>query len=260
MPICFVIQPFDSGKFDKRFNDVYKPAIEAAGLEAYRVDRDPGVDVPIEAIEAGIRSAAMCLADITTDNPNVWYELGFAFAAGRPVVMVCSQERTDKKYPFDIQHRTIIPYVADAPSDFDTLKQSLTARIKAVLTKGEALRQIAETEQISPIHGLSQPELYVLAELSSSLYMPDSGVSVYSVRNDVEKAGLTGLGFSLGIRRLVKKEFIEIADNDEQISVIRLLEKGWLWVEANEKLFKVHKHQPVMVDDDDDGPPLFVPS
>lgn len=33
MPICFVIQPFDSGRFDKRFDDVYKPAIEAAGLE-----------------------------------------------------------------------------------------------------------------------------------------------------------------------------------------------------------------------------------
>jgi hypothetical protein len=252
MATCFVIQPFDSGKFDKRFNDVYKPAIEAAGLEAYRVDRDPGVDVPIDAIEAGIRAAAMCLADITTDNPNVWYELGFAFAAGRPVVMVCSQERTDKKYPFDIQHRTIIPYVADSPSDFDALKQSLTARIKAVLTKGEALRQIAETEQISPIHGLSQPELFVLAALSSSLYMPDSFVAAHQVKNDVEKAGLTALGFSLGVRRLVNKEFIEIGEqvnyNDETYSAFRLLEKGWQWIEANEKLFKVHKRNPASDD------------
>ena len=59
---------------------MYQPAIKAAGLEAYRVDRDPGVEVPIEAIEDGIRTATVCLADITTDNPNVWYELGFAFA------------------------------------------------------------------------------------------------------------------------------------------------------------------------------------
>lgn len=115
MPVCFVIQPFDSGKFDKRFDDVYKPAIEAAGLEAYRVDRDPGVEVPIDGIEDGIRTATICLADITTDNPNVWYELGFAYDAGRPVVMVCSKERPDKRYPFDIQHRTIIPYGADSP-------------------------------------------------------------------------------------------------------------------------------------------------
>ena len=141
MPICFVIQPFDAGKFDKRFDDVYKPAIEAAGLDAYRVDRDPAVDVPIEAIEQGIRNATVCLADITTDNPNVWYELGFAFAAGKPVIMVCSKERPDKRYPFDIQHRTIIPYGADAPSDFDVLKNSLTDRIQAVLNKGAALRK-----------------------------------------------------------------------------------------------------------------------
>ncbi len=65
MPICFVIQPFDAGKFDKRFDDVYRPAIEAAGLDAYRVDRDPGVDVPIDAIEDGIRNATVCLSDIT---------------------------------------------------------------------------------------------------------------------------------------------------------------------------------------------------
>jgi len=126
MPTCFVIQPFDSGKFDKRFDDVYKPAIEAAGFEAYRVDRDPKVEVPIEAIEDGIRGAAICLADITTDNPNVWYELGFAFAAGRPVVMVCSDERTNHRYPFDIQHRAIINYKAEAPRDFDSLQNSIT--------------------------------------------------------------------------------------------------------------------------------------
>ena len=78
MPICFVIQPFDKGKFDKRFRDVFKPAIEAAELEPYRVDRDPGVSIPIEEIESSIANSAICLADITTDNPNVWFELGYA--------------------------------------------------------------------------------------------------------------------------------------------------------------------------------------
>jgi hypothetical protein len=71
MATCFVIQPFDAGKFDKRFEDVYKTAIEAANLEPYRVDNDPSVRVPIDAIEDGIGRAAICLAEITTDNPNV---------------------------------------------------------------------------------------------------------------------------------------------------------------------------------------------
>ncbi|MBU0719064.1 MAG: hypothetical protein KJ749_12505 [Planctomycetes bacterium] len=41
---CFVIQPFDDGgEFDKRYEDVFLPAIRDAGLEPYRVDRDPSV-------------------------------------------------------------------------------------------------------------------------------------------------------------------------------------------------------------------------
>lgn len=131
MPTCFVIQPFDADKFDRRFEEVYSPAIQAAGLEPYRVDRDVAVDIPIDSIESGIRGAAICLADITTDNPNVWYELGFAFASGRAVVMVCSDERTGKKYPFDIQHRTVIEYKAQSPSDFASLQAKITNRIKA---------------------------------------------------------------------------------------------------------------------------------
>jgi uncharacterized OB-fold protein len=65
--------------------------------------------------------------------------------------------------------------------------------------------------------------------------MPEGRVPAYTVRNDVAKAGLTALGFSLGLRRLVKKEFIEVGqepdpDGDEYRSVIRLLEKGWLYM------------------------------
>ena len=110
MSICFVIQPFDGGRFDKRFNDVFKPALEQAGFEPYRVDRDPAVEVPIESIEEGIRSSTICLADITLDNPNVWYELGYAFDSGRSVILVCADERGGGRFPFDIQHRSIIRY------------------------------------------------------------------------------------------------------------------------------------------------------
>ncbi len=57
MPTCFVIQPFDSGKFDKRYKKTFVPAITGVGLDPYRVDQDPGADVLITSIENGIRSA-----------------------------------------------------------------------------------------------------------------------------------------------------------------------------------------------------------
>lgn len=71
MSKCFVIQPFDKGKFDSRYEDIFEPAIKGSGLIAYRVDKDPSVDIPIDDIEKNIREAKICLAEITTDNPNV---------------------------------------------------------------------------------------------------------------------------------------------------------------------------------------------
>ncbi len=245
MPTCFVIQPFDA-KFDKRYMDVFKPAIEAAGLDAYRVDADPSVQVPIEAIEEGIRKADVCLAEITTDNPNVWYELGFAFASGRSVVMVCSEERTTKKYPFDIQHRTIISYSPESSSDFEKLKQNLTAKIAALLKKGENLQKISESSPLAPKSGLSQPEILVLAVMANAATMPDMPVAIWSLRRDAERAGVTSLGFNLGIRRLTAKQFIAsnpVEDRQEEETYDGLLvtEQGWRWIESNESQFVVQR-------------------
>jgi hypothetical protein len=246
MAICFVIQPFDSGKFDKRYEDIYRPAIEAAGLEAYRVDKDPGVSIPIESIEKGICQAAVCLADITADNPNVWYELGYAFASGRPVIMVCSEERTGKKYPFDIQHRSIIPYMADAPSDFDRLRENLTKKLTATIERGEVLEQIADSNPVIPIKGLSQTEILVLAIIAGAIPTPTSGIGIYSAKRDAERAGITTMGFNIALRRLTTKKFIEMGDiydeqNNEPYKGVSISNAGWEWIEENESQFVLHR-------------------
>ncbi|MGE0116278.1 MAG: hypothetical protein AB7T07_15510 [Steroidobacteraceae bacterium] len=244
MATCFVIQPFDSGKFDKRYDDIYKDAIEAAGLTPYRVDKDPGVAVPIDSIESGIRSAAIVLADITADNPNVWYELGFAFASGKQVVMVCSEERTGKKYPFDIQHRLIIPYLADAPSDFVRLKGQITERVKALLERGEVLQALAESD-VAPVHGLSHAEVVTLAVLAGSMHMPDGSVASGYAARDADKAGLTKVGFNLAVRRLTGKAYVELVEESDEeggwYTALKVTDAGWSWIEKNEDRFVLHR-------------------
>jgi hypothetical protein len=247
MPTCFVIQPFDGGTFDKRFEDVFKPAIEAAGLEPYRVDRDPKVTVPIDSIEEGIRAASACLADITTDNPNVWYELGYSFAAARPVVMVCAvAERQGKKFPFDIQHRTIVQYSTDAPRDFDKLKGEVTARLKAFMDKAVVLQRIGESQQIAPVAGLSQVELAVLAATAGSVFSPAESVSAHGVKTDVEQSGFTPVAFALGLRRLMIKGFISSREVEEYQSgpyqVVTVTEQGWEWIDRNEGKFVLQRN------------------
>ena len=176
MSNCFVIQPFDEDVYDERYKDVFAPAIEKAGLEPYRVDRDPGVGIPIESIESGIRNAQLCFAEITTDNPNVWFELGYAIAAAKEVVLVCSEERT-KHFPFDVQHRTIIKYRTGAPQHFTDLRDKMTARITAILKKQEEIELAAATTTTTPSpvkdrEGLSQQEVVALVTIAQNETMP----------------------------------------------------------------------------------------
>lgn len=259
MPTCFVIQPFDHGKFDKRFEDTFRPAIEEAGLEPYRVDKDPKVEIPIEAIENGIRDAAICLADVTTDNPNVWYELGYAFADGKAVIMVCSDERKEGRFPFDIQHRTVVGYKTESQSDFVQLKEDIKDRILALMKKGERLRELAENDPVAPQQGLSQAELAVLATLAGDAALPDSSTSLYSLQHDVERAGFTSLGFGLGLRRLLNKGLVASTEGyDEQngtsYPAAKLTQDGWGWIETNERMFSLKKGVSPKYEFDDDIP------
>ena len=243
MPTCFVIQPFDSGKFDKRFEDIYKPALEEAGLEPYRVDRDRGVEVPIDAIEERIRQATICLADITTNNPNVWYELGYALAAGRSVIMVCSDERNDR-LPFDIQHRTVIRYDRESLRDFDQLREEVSKRATSLIQKNE-LRQIIEADQLAPQEGLSAIEISVLAIAAAETEVPGSSTSVVDLKRNAERSGLTRVGFGLGFRRLTRKGLVELGKVQDEDGVlydtVALTEQGWMWIDQNEALFSLRK-------------------
>lgn len=246
MPTCFVIQPFNA-LYNKRFDSLYKPAIEAAGMTAYRVDQDPSATVLVESIEANIKRAAVCLADISEDNPNVWYELGFAVAAGRPVVMACSDERekNGKQFPFDIRHRAIVTYKTEAPQDFQLFQERLTSRLKAMLEQGEVLDEIAEQSSVAAVDGLSSQELNVLSVVASSVLQDDLPTPLYGVRNDCERVGLNNLGVNVGLRRLKAKGFIEAVEmsderNYEPYSGVRVTEAGWRWIEENEGKFTFH--------------------
>src|SRR5262249_14599061 len=153
--------------------------------DPYRVDQDPKVSIPIQDIENGIRESQICLAEITADNPNVWFELGYAIACGKEVILVCSDERTTK-FPFDIQHRTIIKYATTSISDFQKLKSQITIRIKACLQKAEALSTVSEISKLTKFDGLEQHEVVALAALAENLEHPEDNASTFQIKRDME--------------------------------------------------------------------------
>ncbi len=238
MATCFVIQPFDAGPFDKRYEDVFVPAIVDAGLDPYRVDRDPAAVIPIDEIEQGIRRADICLADISLPNPNVRFELGYAIAAGKPVVLVCSHDPT-RRFPFDIQHRAVISYRTESARDFADLKQQISARLKAALKKEDALGKLAESTVVAEVEGLNPIEIVALATVAANVDSPDDCVSTWSVRQDMEKSGYTRIATTLGVASLLNKGMLTSErrrDRDgEDYIVYQVTSRGFTWLLQNQE-------------------------
>lgn len=241
MPTCFIIQPFDNGVFDLRCREVFLPAIQDAQLDPYRVDEDPSVDVPIDDIERGIRGAAICLADITLDNPNVWYEVGFAFASNKLCCLVCSDERTTK-YPFDIHHRNVIRYGIGAPSAFDTLRREITARLTSMLSRHAQVEQVAHRNPVTSTAGLSPHEITALCILMEHDLYQDGTVSGSELARSMEAVGYNGTGTSMAMNGLLLHSYATVkpkrhqnsyGDDGDEYRAYSITELGKAWLLAN---------------------------
>ena len=104
---CFVMMPFTAPLGDY-YSKIYKPAIEKVGLRPVRADADIfGTGKIIDQVWSGINAAKVLVAELTTRNPNVFYELGLAHALKKPVVLVSSNEAD---VPFDLKHIRVIYY------------------------------------------------------------------------------------------------------------------------------------------------------
>lgn len=242
MERCFVIQPFDHGPYDKRYDDVIEPSVRAAGLEPYRVDRDHAVSILIADIERQIRNARACVADITEDNPNVWFELGFAIANDKPTILYCAAER--ERFPFDVQHRQIIRYKTESPGDFDKLGTEITSRLTAQLKSQRELGVVATIDSKTQTHGLSPHEIAVLCTAMTHGDGGRTSVTKWTIQSQLAQAGFTDIAASLGTVELRRKGFVEeksLTDErtGEDYQADDITPKGIEWLLANQEILNL---------------------
>lgn len=240
---CCVFQPFDKGPHDKRYEDTIAPAIRAAELEPYRVDRDDGAVIPVETLHDEIRGATLCLADITIQNPNVMYELGYAIASGKDVVIICAFKQP-AAFPFDIQHRGIIQYALDSASDFEQLKAAITNRIKALLKKQATTYEIASASPVKSTHGLQSYEIAALALVMANGDSSDQ-VTTWSIKQDMLRAGYTYVATRLALTRLTRMGFLQSYEdfdiNGNAFLTYRVMTEGEDWLLQNQHQLELRK-------------------
>lgn len=131
---CFVMQPFASPLGDY-YEKIYKPAIEKAGLRAVRADAEIFATGKImDQVWSGINAAKVLVAELTSRNPNVFYELGLAHAMKKPVVLVSAKE---EDVPFDLQHIRVIYYDMSDPFWGNKLIEKVAENILSAIQNPE---------------------------------------------------------------------------------------------------------------------------
>ena len=139
-PLCFVVMPFGtkpdgqggSVNFDEVYEKLLAPAIRDAGLEPLRADQELVGGLIHKPMFERLILADYAIADLTTANANVFYELGVRHAA-RPYSTVLVSADV-KKAPFDLAPDRVLPYKLDAqgcPAAPDDDRAALATALEA---------------------------------------------------------------------------------------------------------------------------------
>jgi hypothetical protein len=85
-----VITPFDAA--GRRVLDAVHSALEEIGVQVFRLDNIQAGALWANAVTDAVRSSDFLVVDVTRQNPNVLYELGFAHALRKPTILIASSE------------------------------------------------------------------------------------------------------------------------------------------------------------------------
>jgi restriction endonuclease len=125
----FVAMPFS-----KDFRDAYvfgiRQVSEKLGLVAERADEIEHNGGILGLIQDRIRDCDAMVADVTSHNPNVFYEIGYSHAIGRPTILI--GRKSGDEIPFDLRTTNHITY-----ETLEDLQVSLEKRLRATLSLPE---------------------------------------------------------------------------------------------------------------------------
>src|SRR5437763_2171633 len=92
---CLVIMPYGKGSGRYTYDSIYENVIEPAVKQAFK-DGATCVRIKDEHLQGELRpsilkrleDADIVIADLTANNPNVLFELGYRWAQGKTVVIL----------------------------------------------------------------------------------------------------------------------------------------------------------------------------
>jgi len=250
-PTCFVIQAFDGGKYDRRYHETVRPALAKAEVEPLRADEILGLNPVIEKIERAIESAAICVAEVSEDNPNVWLELGYALAMNRPAVILCDRA-VRPRLPFDIQHRPVILYRTDSKSGYEDLERDIIRLVKNQLSTEQRITSSLTLKPGSQAPAdLEKYEVSVLTLAFAFWPTPVGSISHWDLEQKLKAEGFNDVALALGISGLMRRGLIleriveESSGFDTQdVKHYQVTPEGIHWIEGHRDILTLTAQKP----------------
>lgn len=106
---AFVIMPFGK-EFDSVYSKVITPPLVSQGYTVVRADSLKDRQNILKKIIQQIQKSSLIVADLTSNNPNVFYELGICHAKDKPVILITQDISA---VPFDLKSYVLEPYTRD---------------------------------------------------------------------------------------------------------------------------------------------------
>ena len=141
-PLCFVLMPFGKKPgaggamidFDAVYQDLIRPAVEAASLAPLRADEEQAGGIIHKPMFERLILCDFAVADLTTANANVFYELGVRHAV-KPATTVLLFAADGTRLPFDVGPLRTLRYrlgLDGRPADVAGDAASLTKLLAAI--------------------------------------------------------------------------------------------------------------------------------
>lgn len=129
-PRVFIVMPF-SEPYETLYTEVIQKVVKKERFEPIRVDEIRGPGNVLEDIRRQIASAHVVVAEISSPNPNVFYEVGYAHALNKPVILLARRDG-DQALPFDLRPYRVIFY-DDTIGGKTEVERALRDHLKAVM-------------------------------------------------------------------------------------------------------------------------------
>ena len=134
---CFVIMPFGKRKdidgteidFDYVYHELIEKAVEEIGVDCERCDEIPDTGAIHKKMFKGIFEADVAVVDITSLNPNVFYELGVRHALHKFVTLVI-RKNSDQPIPFNIRGLNIMGYDLGTEEQLEAARKQIRLLIQ----------------------------------------------------------------------------------------------------------------------------------